>query len=300
MLPHIFTAMITPFNTAGEIDYEEAATMAAWLVAHGSGGIILSGTTGESPALTDRERMDLLRAVRDGVGRSVPLWMGTGTNNTRHSRELSWQAAEGGADGVLLVCPYYNKPPQEGLIRHFVEISSGLPVPAMLYNIPGRTGVNLLPATARTIIQECPNVVAIKEAAGSLPQMQELINLVSPATYVYAGDDAMYFTALTLGAHGVVSVASHLVGPAIEGMTQAVNQGNLQEGRRINATLMPLFQELFRHTNPISVKWAMNYLGFHAGDVRLPLATPGDPRAFEELRALVDQLVPQATWPRAS
>ncbi|POB11601.1 MAG: 4-hydroxy-tetrahydrodipicolinate synthase [Sulfobacillus thermosulfidooxidans] len=299
MLPRVFTAMITPFNTDGDVDYEEAGTMAAWLVAHGSGGLILSGTTGESPALTDTERMNLLRAVRAAVGNDVPLWMGTGTNNTRHSRELSWQAAEAGADGVLLVCPYYNKPPQEGLIRHFVDIADGLPVPAMLYNIPGRTGVNLLPQTARTIIQECPNVIAIKEAAGSLPQMQELINLLSPATHVYAGDDAMYYPALTLGAYGVVSVASHLVGCKIQEMTQAVEQGDLHEARRINGLLMPLFQELFRYTNPISVKWAMNYLGFHAGDVRLPLATPGDPRAFDELRLLIDQLVPQATWPRA-
>ncbi|PSR26941.1 MAG: 4-hydroxy-tetrahydrodipicolinate synthase [Sulfobacillus thermosulfidooxidans] len=299
-LPRIFTAMITPFNDAGQVDYDEAGRLANWLVEHGSGGLILSGTTGESPALTDRERMNLLRAVREQVGDDVPLWMGTGTNNTVHSRELSWEAAENGADGVLLVCPYYNKPPQEGLIRHFVEIATGLPVPVMLYNIPGRTGVNLLPATVRTITQECDNVVAIKEAAGSLPQMQELINLVSPQIRVYSGDDAMYFTALTLGAYGVVSVASHLVGDELVTMTESLLHGNLEQARQINTTLLPIFHELFRYTNPISVKWAMNYLGFHAGDVRLPLVTPRHEQAFEMLRQLIDQLVPERMWPRAS
>jgi 4-hydroxy-tetrahydrodipicolinate synthase len=299
-LPRIFTAMVTPFNSNGALDVEEAGRMAQWLLERGTGGFILSGTTGESPALTESERTALYRGVRERVGSAVPIWLGTGSNNTVHSREMSWQAAELGADGVLLVCPYYNKPPQEGLVRHFEAIARGLPVPVMLYNIPGRTGVNLLPATARIITQECSNVIAIKEAAGSLAQMQELINLVSPRVAVYAGDDSMYFSALTLGAQGVVSVASHLVGPAIEDMTAAVLEGNLAEGRRINMVLAPLFSELFRYTNPISVKWAMNYLGFRAGEVRLPLVTPGDPRAFDALRRLIDQLVPQKSWPQAS
>ncbi len=299
-LPRIFTAMVTPFNTDGTLNIPEAARLAHWLVQHGSGGLILSGTTGESPVLTETERTALYQGVRERVGSSCQIWLGAGSNSTAHSREMSWQAAELGADGVLLVCPYYNKPPQEGLVRHFEEIARGLPVPVMLYNIPGRTGVNLLPATARIITQECSNVVAIKEAAGSLAQMQELIGLVSEGAAVFAGDDAMYFPALALGAYGVVSVASHLVGPAIENMTAAALEGNMAEARRINMMLAPLFTELFRYTNPISVKWAMNYLGFQAGDVRLPLVTPGDLRAFDGLRRLIDQLVPQHSWPVAS
>ncbi len=299
-LPRIFTAMITPFTESGEVDYDEAARLAQWLVTHGSGGLILSGTTGESPALSDRERMNLLRTVRAHLGTEVPLWMGTGTNNTVHSRELSWEAAENGADGVLLVCPYYNKPPQEGLIRHFVEIATGLPVPVMLYNIPGRTSVNLLPASVRTITQECDNVIAIKEAAGSLPQLQELMTLVSPHVRVYSGDDAMYYMALTLGAYGVVSVASHLVGDDLASMTESMLHGDLDQARQMNTTLMPLFNELFRYTNPISVKWAVNYLGFHAGDVRLPLVTPHHDQAFEALRQLIDRLVPERVCSHAS
>ncbi len=291
--------MVTPFHENGEINYDEAGRLAQWLITHGSEGLILSGTTGESPALTDSERMMLLRAVRARVGPEVPLWMGTGTNNTVHSRELSWEAAENGADGVLLVCPYYNKPPQEGLIRHFTEIARGLPIPVMLYNIPSRTGVNLLPASVRTVMEECENVVAIKEAGGSLPQLQELINLVSPRMRVYSGDDAMYFTALTLGAYGVVSVASHLVGNELETMTQMVIQRDLDGARQIHTTLTPLFQELFRYTNPISVKWALNYLHIPVGDVRLPLVTPGHEHAFDALRELIDQLIAAGLYSQA-
>ncbi|MCL4494689.1 MAG: 4-hydroxy-tetrahydrodipicolinate synthase [Firmicutes bacterium] len=298
-LPRIFTAMVTPFNESGEMDYDQAGRLAEWLMAHGSEGLILSGTTGESPALTDSERMRLLRAVRERLGPDVPLWMGTGTNNTVHSRELSWEAADNGADGVLLVCPYYNKPPQEGLIRHFTQIATGLPIPVMLYNIPSRTGVNLLPASVRTITQECDNVVAIKEAGGSLPQLQELIGVLPPRVRVYSGDDAMYFTALTLGAYGVVSVAAHLVGNELGTMTQSVLEGNLERARRIHATLTPLFQELFRYTNPISVKWALNYLGIPVGDVRLPLVTPHHEQAFESLRQLIIRLVSAGLYSEA-
>ncbi len=298
-LPRIFTAMVTPFNENGELDYDEAGRLAEWLTTHGSEGLILSGTTGESPALTDSERMALLRAVRARLSRNVPLWIGTGTNNTVHSRDLSWQAADNGADGVLLVCPYYNKPPQEGLIRHFTEIAKGLPIPAMLYNIPSRTGVNLLPASVVTITEECENIVAIKEAGGSLPQLQELVNLVSSRTRVYSGDDAMYFNALTLGAYGVVSVASHLVGNELAMMTQMVLQNDLDQARRIHMTLTPLFQELFRYTNPISVKWALNYLRIPVGDVRLPLVTPHHEHAFEPLVELIDRLVSAGLYSEA-
>lgn len=288
--PTIFTAMITPFDEHGEVDEERAGFLSHWLVEHGTGGIILAGTTGESPSLSIGERHRLFRAVRAAVGDAVPVWMGTGSNDTRHSMEMSRQAEKWGVDGILLVCPYYNKPPQEGLFRHFEAIAASVSVPVMLYNVPSRTGVNLEPETAVRVMAACPNVLAVKEAGGSLEQLETLVRLCPPDVRVYAGDDAYFYAALARGGQGVVSVAAHLAGPQMAAMEGAFRNGDIEQAEAIHHRLTPLFRELFRLSNPIPLKWALNHLGFRVGPVRLPLVIPEDTTVFAELAALLAEL----------
>lgn len=281
--PRIFTAMVTPFDQEGRLDEEYAGILAKWLVRNGSDGLIIAGTTGESPSLSDDEKYRLYQAVRTAVGRDVPVWVGTGSNNTYHSRQLSESAAQWGADGVLVVCPYYNKPPQEGLYQHFVTIAQDLSIPVMLYNVPGRTGVNLEPETARRVMERCSNVAAIKEASGSLEQIQQLTAMVPGGVKVYSGDDALFYPALAMGAHGVVSVAAHVVGNEMEQLWKDFIAGRVDQARDMHQKLIFIMKELFRLPNPIPLKWVLNYLGFAVGDVRLPLVTPEQNEVFEPL-----------------
>lgn len=288
--PRIFTAMVTPFTPEGHLDEDQAEQLSRWLVDHGTDGLMIAGTTGESPSLTQDERKRLYLAARRAVGNEVPVWVGTGSNNTEHSREMSLEAAEWGADGVLLVCPYYNKPPQEGLYRHFVRIAQDISVPVMLYNVPGRTGVNLEPITARRVMDTCPNVQAIKEASGSLAQIHQMVDLC-PEALIYSGDDALFYPALAMGAHGVVSVASHVVGDQMRELWQSYAGGNTDVARTWHSRLLPVFQELFSMANPIPLKWMMNRLGMNVGPVRLPLVYPADPQALRGLVAAMDDLL---------
>jgi 4-hydroxy-tetrahydrodipicolinate synthase len=208
--------------------------------------------------------------------------MGTGTNNTEQARTMSHEAARWGADGVLLVTPYYNKPPQEGLFRHFVHITHDLPIPAMLYNVPSRTGVNLEARTVRRIVDASPNVIAVKESGGSLSGFEELLRLC-PDISIYSGDDALFYPALTLGAYGVVSVAAHVVGPELQDMIRAYLSGNIAHAQKLHLTLLPLMHDLFAWPNPIPVKWLLHAIGESAGPVRLPLVFPEETAALERL-----------------
>lgn len=286
--PSIMTAMVTPFTEHHALNEERAEELARWLIAHGTEGIVVAGTTGESPTLSDEERERLYHAVRRGAG-SVPIFVGTGSNDTEHARKMSHQAARWGADGVLLVTPYYNKPPQEGLFRHFVRITEDLPIPAMLYNVPSRTGVHLEARTVRRIMQASPNVVAVKEAAGRIEGFEELAQ-ECPDVIIYSGDDALFYPALALGATGVVSVAAHVAGPAMAEMARAFRQGDGERARRLHYMLLPIFRDLFVWPNPIPLKWVMNRLGMAVGPVRLPLAYPEDTTALERLFARVSEL----------
>lgn len=280
--PHIFTAMATPFDRDGNLDAERAQILARWLVNHGSQGLVLAGTTGESPTLANRERARLWEAVRTAVGADVPVLMGTGSNDTEHARELSREAAQWGVDGVLLVTPYYNKPPQEGLYRHFLRIADDLPVPVMLYNVPGRTGVHLEADTIRRIVADAPNVAAVKEASGVLGNIERLLECC-PETTIYSGDDALFYPGLTMGAHGVVSVAAHVVGTEMLRLWEAFAQGDIETARTWHLRLLPVFRGLFRLPNPIPVKWVLNRMGLEVGPVRLPLVYPDDETELEEL-----------------
>ncbi|MEN9215415.1 MAG: 4-hydroxy-tetrahydrodipicolinate synthase [Gloeomargarita sp. DG02_3_bins_56] len=274
----VITAMVTPFSPDGQVDYAVAERLAVHLVANGSDGLVVAGTTGESPTLTWEEEYELFRVVQRAVGQQVPVLAGTGANSTREAVAATVKAAELGLDGSLQVVPYYNKPPQAGLVAHFRAIAQAVPdFPLMLYNIPGRTGVNLLPETVAELVQNAANIVAIKEASGNLEQVAHLRQLVPAERLdIYSGDDSLTLPLLALGAVGVVSVASHLVGGAIQAMVQAFLQGHPETAQERYNEIYPLCKALFTSTNPIPVKRALELAGWPVGAPRLPLvrATP--------------------------
>jgi 4-hydroxy-tetrahydrodipicolinate synthase len=287
--PQVFTAMITPFNEDDSLDLETAGRLAAYLVEHGSDGLMVAGTTGESPALTDDERRSLFEAVRSHVPSHIPIWIGTGCNEFQQTVDWTRQAESLGADGVLIVTPYYNKPPQYALVEHFSQVAATTALPIMLYNVPSRTGVNMEPDTVGQIMERASNIRAIKEASGNISQMAHLMNRISPDAIVYSGDDAMFYPALALGAHGVVSVASHVVGDQVAALSRAWKNGEVDRAMALHRSLLPLFEELFRVTNPIPIKWALAQLGWPVGRVRLPLAMPPDTQVFARLAELLAQ-----------
>ncbi|WP_243239890.1 4-hydroxy-tetrahydrodipicolinate synthase [Sulfobacillus harzensis] len=281
--PAIFTAMITPFTPDGHLNLDIAARLAQRLAHEGSDALIIAGTTGESPTLTDPEREELFHRVRQAVPH-LPLWVGAGSNDTAHSRHLARQAEQWGADGILVVTPYYNKPPQEGLYRHFVEVAQNVNIPVMLYNVPGRTGVHLEADTAARIHAASPNVVAIKEASGRLEAFHQL-RAHAPQLTLYTGDDSLLYPSLLLGAVGVVSVASHVVGPEMQALLRAATSGRHSEAYQREQMLAPIFRDLFAWPNPIPVKWLLNQLGIDVGPLRPPLVYPSDTRGLERLLA---------------
>ncbi|MDI9466989.1 MAG: 4-hydroxy-tetrahydrodipicolinate synthase [Bacillota bacterium] len=269
-MPRLITAMITPFDDRLQVNYAKAAEVAEHLVQNGTEGIVVAGTTGESPVLSDEEKLRLFATVKEQVGSRVSVWAGTGSNNTQHSIELSREAEKLGVDGVLLVGPYYNKPSQEGLYQHFRAIAEAINIPAMVYNIPSRTSSNILPETIARLAQ-IDNIVALKESSGDMNQVSQLAHLLPEGMKVYSGDDSLTLPMMALGAYGVVSVASHLVGKDIQRMITAFNNGDTREATRIHLALFPIFKGLFITTNPVPLKEAMNILGLEVGGLRLPL-----------------------------
>lgn len=285
----VITAMVTPFDAEGRVDAARAAELARRLVEAGSDGIVVAGTTGESPTLSSEERLALLRAVLEAVGDRAFVWMGTGTNDTAASIRLTREAEEAGAHGVMLVTPYYNKPPQAGLLEHFRAIASATRLPVMVYNVPGRTACNLEPETLVRLVEAAPNVVAVKEASGNLDQVGEIRRRLPRPFRVYAGDDSFTLPVLAIGGDGVVSVASHLVAGELRRMVDAFREGRVEEASAIHLRLLPLFKALFWTANPIPVKTALRLVGFDVGGVRPPLVEM--PREMEErLRSLLAEL----------
>lgn len=266
----LITAMITPYDKNMQVDYQLARKLARHLVQNGSDGLVVCGTTGESPVLSQEEKVELFRAVVEEVGGQATVIAGTGSYNTRASVELTRAAEKAGVDGVMLVCPYYNKPSQEGLYQHFKAVAASTNLPVMLYNIPGRTGINLLPATVARLA-EIDNIVAIKEAAGSMDQVSELRRVLPDDFAIYSGDDSLTLPMLSLGARGIVSVAAHLVGNEIKQMLNAFMAGNVKLATQLHLKLYPLFKGLFITTNPVPLKAAMTLLGWPVGGPRLPL-----------------------------
>ena len=287
VLGTVITAMVTPFNENGGVRYDKAAELARYLVDRGSTGLVLSGTTGESPALTTAEKLALFRTIVEAVQGRAAVIAGTGSNCTAAAVELTAAAEAVGVDGILLVAPYYNRPTPEGLFRHFLAAAETTTLPVMLYNVPGRTGVNLNVDTVLRLA-EIDNIVALKEAGGDLVQAAEICAGAPPGFSLYSGDDALTLPLLTLGAVGVVSVASHLVGPQIALMIEHHRQGKTAEAVQLHRALLPLFRGLFATVNPIPVKAALNLLGLAAGPPRLPLL-PLEGAALAGLKQLLQQ-----------
>ncbi|MGQ9879495.1 MAG: 4-hydroxy-tetrahydrodipicolinate synthase [Armatimonadota bacterium] len=271
----VVTAMVTPFDENLEVNYDAAQALAELLIQTGSTGLVVSGTTGESPTLTHEEKVTLFREVKNAVGSRAAVLAGTSTYDTAESVRLSQEAERVGVDGLLLVAPYYNRPSQEGLYQHFKTIAHAVDLPVMIYNIPGRTGVNVEPATLLRLA-EINNIVAVKEASGNLNQMSEICAGAPEGFLVYSGDDSLTLPLLAVGGVGVVSVASHVVGRDIRRMCEAFLAGQVQEAAKLHHRMLPLFKALFCTTNPVPVKTALNLMGAKVGGVRLPLVEAND------------------------
>lgn len=267
--------MVTALNEDGSVNYDATAALAHFLVENGSDGLVVSGTTGESPTLTDDEKVELFRVVRDAVGDRATVIAGTGSNDTAHSVALTERANEVGVDGILAVTPYYNKPPVAGILAHFRAIAAATDRPVILYNIPGRCITNIEPETLAEL-NAVPNIVAVKQANPDLEQTRRLTELCDMG--IYAGNDDMVFSLLQYGGWGGICVASHLAGPQMKRMVEAYRAGRIDEARAIDESLAPLYEAIFISTNPIPIKAALNMLGHNVGGLRLPLvsATPDE------------------------
>ncbi|MHB8172043.1 MAG: 4-hydroxy-tetrahydrodipicolinate synthase [Thermincolia bacterium] len=287
----LLTAMVTPFDKNLAVDYNQAGKMAEYLVNNGAEGIVVAGSTGEGATLTDEEKVKLFKLVKDTVGDRAKVIAGTGTNSTADSIVLTQAAEKVGVDGSMLVVPYYNKPPQEGIYRHFKAIAESTSLPIMLYNIPGRTCINMLPSTVARLA-EIDNIVAIKESAGLLEQASELVRCLPEDFKIYSGDDSLTLPMLAIGCHGIVSVSAHIIGNQMQSMIKAYLAGNVAEAAKLHRQLFPVFKNLFIATNPVPVKLAVGLLGINPGGVRPPLieATPDEfavvKKTMEELKLI--------------
>lgn len=267
----VLTALVTPFARDGSVNYAVAEELALYLAEHGTDTLVVCGTTGESPTLSWNEEYELFRVVKQAVAGKAKVIGGTGSNSTQEAIAATQKAAKLGLDGSLQVVPYYNKPPQEGLYRHFRAVAEACPgLPIVLYNIPGRTGQNLQAETV-TRLAEIPNIQAIKEASGSLDQVSQIQRYTPSNFEIYAGDDSFTLPLMALGCRGVISVASHLIGRQLQEMIHAFEVGQVQAATAIHLKFFPLFKALFCATNPIPVKAALRLQGWEVGVPRLPL-----------------------------
>lgn len=282
----VLTAMVTPFNHNEEVDFNATRTLVNYLIANGSDGLVIAGTTGESPTLTQEEKVELFKFVVEVVDGRVPVIAGTGSNNTRASISLTRQAEAAGVDGIMLVTPYYNKPSQEGLFQHFSAIAHSTALPVMLYNIPGRSVVNM---SVETIVSlsKIDNIVAVKEASGDLDAMAQIISKTSDFT-LYSGDDGLTLPVLAIGGAGIVSVSSHIIGNEMQEMINSFKNGDVHGAAATHRTLLPIMKALFAAPSPAPVKSALNMRGVNVGGVRLPMV----PLNEEEKRALQIALQP--------
>lgn len=286
----VVTAMITPFKADGSVNYAVAEQLAAHLAANGSDTIVVCGTTGESPTLTWDEEYQLFQVVLQAVAGKALVMAGTGSNSTSEAVAATQKAARIGVHGSLQVVPYYNKPPQSGLYHHFRAVASACPdLPIVLYNVPSRTSQNLLPETVAQLA-EIDNIVGIKEATGNLDQASEISRLTPREFQIYSSDDSLTLPMLAVGAKGVVSVASHLVGEQLQQMIQAFVAGKVQIATSIHLQLFPLFKALFITTNPIAVKMALKMKGWDVGSTRLPLQCEEEDKVSNTLEKVLQNL----------
>jgi len=277
-LGRLLTAMVTPFTEKGNVDYEQAKKLALALLNSGSDGLVVSGTTGESPTLTWEEGLRLFAEVKSAVGKRGTVIAGTGSNSTAEAVDATKRAEKIGVDACLLVVPYYNKPTQEGLYQHFKTIAQGTSLPCILYNVPSRT-VTSLSADTTIRLSHIDNIIGVKEASGNLGQISKIITEAREGFLVWSGNDSDTFHILALGGYGIISVASHLVGNQIKEMIDSAISGKMDEAASIHHRLLPLIDALFIISNPVPVKYALNQLGFYVGKPRLPLTEPDEKSA---------------------
>lgn len=277
----LITAMVTPFKADLSVDWKRAGELAEFLLKNGSEGLVIHGTTGESPTLTHEEEYELYRVVKKAVSSKCKIIAGTGSNSTETTIKSSKEAEKIGVDGLMVVVPYYNKPSQEGMYRHFKAVSEQTSLPIIIYNIPGRTGVNMLPETVARIAQDCKNVIGLKDAAGDVAQTKKTIELAPKSFTVWSGDDNMTLPMMKVGAVGVISVASHIAGPEIAKMIA-------QHDEAIHNRLMPLFKVLFIAPNPTPVKAALAMIGQPVGGLRLPLIEANESEKEQIKKVLKD------------
>ena len=271
----LLTAMVTPFNEKGKVDYEQAKKLALALLDSGSDGLVVVGTTGESPTVTWEEEYRLFREIKAVVGEQGAVIAGTGSNSTVEASEATREAERLGVDACLLVVPYYNKPTQEGLYEHFKTIAQNTSLPCIMYNVPSRTVANL---SADTVIKlsQIDNIIGVKEASGNLEQISKIINNSRKDFLVWSGNDGDTLPILAIGGYGVISVISHLVGKQIQEMIESFVSGKIDKAAAIHRHLLPLVDAMFIVANPIPIKYALNYVGFNVGKLRLPLTEPDE------------------------
>ncbi len=274
----VLTAMVTPFTEDGDVDYPQARKLAKSLLASGSDGLVIGGTTGEAPAMSDEERLQLFTEVKDAIGDSGAVVAGTTDNNTYRSIELSKEAEAAGVDAILMTVPAYNKPTQGGLIKHFVAIAEAVSIPGVLYNVPGRTALNMSAGTTLKLA-EVPNIVGVKEASSDPDQIAYVIKGAPDGFNVWSGNDNETFSIVSTGGYGVVSVASNIIGNQVKGLIGAVLEGDIERAAGEHLRLLPIFNALFFITNPIPVRYAMNRSGFNVGPARHPMQADEDEMA---------------------
>jgi len=287
----LMTAMLTPFTPEGEINESEVKRLVEHLIATGTDTIVVSGTTGESPTLSSDERLSLYKLVKATAAGRAKVLAGTGTNSTADTIANSKAAVQAGVDGLMVVTPYYNKPPQDSLYQHFAAIARQVDLPTLIYNVPGRTACNLLPPTLAKLAA-IDVFFGVKEASGSLDQISEIARTMPENFLIFSGDDSLTLPMMAVGAVGIVSVAAHIVGKEIKHMIESFASGNTAEARRTHLSLMPIFKALFITTSPIPLKWAMNELKLPAGSLRPPLYEmgPSEQQAVREALRQVGKL----------
>lgn len=279
----ISTAMVTPFDKKGHIDFAKTTQMVNHLIENGTESLVVAGTTGESPTLTKEEKIALFQHVVKAADKRVPVIAGTGSNNTYATIELTKKAEQLGVDAVMVVAPYYNKPSQEGLYQHFKAAAEATSLPVMVYNIPGRSAVNIQPETVIRL-SGIPNIVAVKEASGDLNAMTKIIANTPDDFLLYSGDDSLTLPVLSIGGAGIVSVASHVIGNEMQAMVEAFLNGRQAEAAKLHQRLLPIMQGMFAAPSPAPVKTALQFKGLDVGSVRLPLV----PLTEQERNAVAD------------
>lgn len=283
----VITAMVTPFNKNREIDYDKVEELAKYLVKNGSEGILVAGTTGESPTLTHEEEIELLTTVKRAVENKAKVIFGAGSNSTETAVKMTKRGEHEGADAILSVVPYYNKPSQAGMIAHFSAVAESTKLPIILYNIPGRTGVNMTVDTVKTLAEKYPNIVALKQSSPDMDMVSEL-KMECPEDFViYSGDDSLTLPMLSLGVEGVISVASHLWGNEIKTMIHNFKTGNFNVAKNMHLKLYPVFRKIFMAPNPVPIKAALEKEGLMHDYVRQPLVELTD-KEKAELYAVIN------------